>query len=193
MSLWFSVKRDPWAMIPFTNVSSVKAVEILDRTCVLVLNGWMSFELCVLPNEKHSILYIRMKEGQDRVLITFANMVKACCCVTNAFVQDCALCENYNTSHNLQISEGKFVYGILPTCTVTDFWGHRCLNKNKRSAMQRLIVDRFLVNHSVLSPAHLLSLCQSFVSLQGSVLVYAVMLDWGSEIWGKRVKLRQLL
>lgn len=81
----------------------------------------MSFELCVLPNEKHSILYIRMKEGQDRVLITFANMVKACCCVTNAFVQDCALCENYNTLHNLQISEGKFVYGILPTCAVTDF------------------------------------------------------------------------
>lgn len=116
----------------------------------------MSFESCVLPNEKHSILYIRMKEGQDRVLITFANMVKACCCVTNAFVQDCALCENYNTSHNLQISEGKFVYFQLVQLLI--FEDTEFLNIKKRSAMQRLI-DGFQINHSVLSPAHLLSLC----------------------------------
>lgn len=79
---------------------------------------WMN-ELRIVCIAKLKTLY-QDERRPGQLLITFANTVKACCCVTNAFVQDCELCEK-NTSHNLQESEGKFVYVILPTCTVTDF------------------------------------------------------------------------
>lgn len=45
---WFSVKRDPWAMILFPDVP--KAVEVLNESgCVrvVVLYGWMNFDLYV--------------------------------------------------------------------------------------------------------------------------------------------------
>lgn len=104
-----------------------------------------------------------MREGQDRVLITFANMVKACCCVTNAFVQDCALCENYNTSHNLQVSEGKFVYFQLVQLLI--FEDTRAVLEYKEKKCHAK-VDRWIPNQpqrSFASP-----------SAKPNVLVYAV-------------------
>lgn len=78
---------------------------------------WMN-ELRIVCIAKLKTLY--QDERRPGQLLTFANTVKACCCVTNAFVQDCALCEKKTLYTTCRYQKGN-LYVILPTCTVTDF------------------------------------------------------------------------